>query len=229
MKKIILIIDPFQKEPATDALNTLSELSSRLISEKRLINTYLEFYFPLQGKKSLSEYLRKIQKENKSLLCVISLGSYTNITDKAEWVENLGIELKKYIIEQYIPFLGICFSHQLLCHIYNSNINFILNRDLLPEKKFNEFRKIDIIHPTLSKILNGKKSFISMAKHEQEVTEISHESLEIICSSSACKVEGVMHKIYPAFSFQSHPEEFHESGDGFYLLESFLRFFLEKT
>lgn len=222
MKNTILVIDPFLKEPAEFALNTLSRLLRVVHIENKISSSHLEFFFPLSGKKSLRSFFNNSELYN-DLIGVISLGSYANITDDLEWVNELRSDLKELIIEKSIPFLGICFSHQLMAHIYNLKIDFVEGRDSLPNQKYNEFREITITHPRLKTIITYDK-FISMAKHEQEVKNcFSH--LEITCSSKNCSIEGLVHKEYPAFSFQSHPEDFHESKDGWKLLKSFLLFF----
>jgi GMP synthase-like glutamine amidotransferase len=222
MKNTILVIDPFLKEPAEFALSTLSRLLRVVHIENKISSSHIEFFFTLSGKKSLRTFLNNSELYN-DLIGVISLGSYANITDDLEWVNELGLDLKELIIEKSIPFLGICFSHQLMAHIYNLKIDFVEERDTLPNKKYNEFREITINHPRLKSIFTNN-TFISMAKHEQEVKNcFSH--LEITCSSKNCSIEGLVHKEYPAFSFQSHPEEFHESEDGWKLLKSFLLFF----
>ena len=222
MKNTILVIDPFLKEPAEFALNTLSRLLRVVHIENKISSSHLEFFFPLSGKKSLRSFLNNSELY-KDLIGVISLGSYANITDDLEWVNELGGDLKELIIEKSIPFLGICFSHQLMAHIYNLKIDFVEGRDSLPNQKYNEFREITITHPRLKTIITYDK-FISMAKHEQEVKNC-FSPLEITCSSVNCSIEGLVHKEYPAFSFQSHPEDFHESEDGWKLLKSFLLFF----
>jgi GMP synthase-like glutamine amidotransferase len=222
MKNTILVIDPFLKEPAEFALNTLSRLLRVVHIENKISSSHLEFFFPLSGKKSLRTFLNNSELY-KDLIGVISLGSYANITDDLEWVNELGLDLKELIIEKSIPFLGICFSHQLMAHIYNLKIDFVEGRDTLPNQKYNEFREISITHPRLKSIITNN-TFISMAKHEQEVKNC-FSPLEITCSSGNCSIEGLVHKEYPAFSFQSHPEEFHESEDGWKLLKSFLLFF----
>lgn len=222
MKNTILVIDPFLKEPAEFALNTLSRLLRVVHIENKISSSHLEFFFPLSGKKSLRSFFNNSELYN-DLIGVISLGSYANITDDLEWVNELGLDLKELIIEKSIPFLGICFSHQLMAHIYNLKIDFVEGRETLPNQKYNEFREITITHPRLKTIITYDK-FISMAKHEQEVKNC-FSPLEITCSSGNCSIEGLVHKEYPAFSFQSHPEDFHESKDGWKLLKSFLLFF----
>ena len=222
MKNTILVIDPFLKEPAEFAINALSKLLSVVQTENNLHSSHLEFFFPLSGKKSLRNFLSNSELYN-NLIGVISLGSYANITDNLEWVSTLGLDLKELVIEKGIPFLGICFSHQLMAHMYNLEIDYVAGRDTLPDKKYNEFREISIIHPRLESIFPYIK-FISMAKHEQEVKNCI-SPLEITCSSDNCSIEGLVHRECPAFSFQSHPEEFHSSEDGWNLLKSFLVFF----
>ena len=80
----------------------------------------------------------------------------------------------------------------------------------------------------LKSILGEANSFISHAKHEQEVKNIP-EDLELTCTSEHCEIEGLAHKVYPAFSFQTHPEDFHESREGWNLISRFIGFFITET
>lgn len=226
-KNIFLIIDPFLKQPASQALNTISALHTRLLSEKPRLVSHLEFFFPLYSDIEFSELIERIDKEKKKIFGVISLGSYVNVTEGLEWVDKFGMELRTKIIEQSIPFLGICFSHQLLAYIYESDVGYLDELSNAPNNKWDEFREINVVHDKLRMILNGKNSFISKSRHEQEVKGYDQDVFDLICTSPQCYVEGLMHKKYPAFSLQSHPEEWHESGDGMEVLYSFMKYFLE--
>ena len=127
-----------------------------------------------------------------------------------------------------IPFLGICFSHQLFAWIYGARVDFVEERENLPEKKYNEFRKIKVLDSKLKSIIDTNE-FISKAKHEQEVKNIPNEHLELTITSEHCKIEGLTHKIYPAFSIQTHPEEFHESKQGWIFMKKFIGYFISNS
>ena len=225
MNSTLLIIDPFQKEPARNAINVLSMLSNEVQNELNRESIILEFYFPLSGKYSLRSFLNHRPFGEKKYMGVISLGSYANITENLEWVQELGKDIRECIIEKQIPFLGICFSHQLLAHIYGCDVQYVEDRESLPGKKYEEFRNIEICSERLREILPNQSSFISMAKHEQEVKNINKSIFEITCRSVKCEIEGLSHKFYPVFSFQSHLEESHESKDGWVLIKNFIKYF----
>ncbi len=225
MNSTLLIIDPYQKEPAGYAINTLSKLLCDVQNELKRETIILEIFFPISGKYSLKTFMNHSSFEEKKYIGVISLGSYVNITENLDWVQELGEDIKEYIIEKGIPFLGICFSHQLLAHIYGCGVQYVENRDSLPGKKYEEFRRIEICNQKLREIIPNQNSFISMAKHEQEVKNINKSVLEITCKSEKCEVEGLSHKFYPVFSFQSHLEEPHESKDGWALIKNFIKYF----
>lgn len=225
MNSTLLIIDPYQKEPARSAINTLSKLVSEVQKELRWETIILEFFFPLSGKYSLKTFMNHSSLEEKKYIGVISLGSYANITEKLDWVQELGKDIKECIIEKRIPFLGICFSHQLLAHIYGCGVQYVENRDSLPGRKYEEYRNIEICNERLREFLPNQTNFISMAKHEQEVKNINKSIFEITCRSKKCEVEGLSHKFYPVFSFQSHLEEPHESKDGWLLIKNFIKYF----
>jgi GMP synthase-like glutamine amidotransferase len=227
-KNIFLIIDPFLKYPAREALNTISYLYTKFIFELKTNPFYLEYFFPLHSELNLAQVLEEYENQNTKILGVISFGSYANITQQLEVVNKLGIDLKEKIIEKSIPFLGICFSHQLLAHIYGAKVDFI-DSSTNPPKRWEEFRKIFVVHDKIKQILQGSSSFISMASHEQEVKEFNTEIFELTCTSPQCKIEGLMHKYYPAFSFQSHPEYWHESKEGWEVLYKFMKYFYDRN
>ncbi|MBK6605285.1 MAG: gamma-glutamyl-gamma-aminobutyrate hydrolase family protein [Leptospiraceae bacterium] len=221
---ILLIIDPFLREPANDGINVISELLAEIQKEK-YFEVYTEVFFPSHSRETLRQYLESVTKRGKRVIGVISLGSYANVTDSLEWVNMFGRDLKECVIEKGIPFLGICFSHQLFGWLYGANVDYVANRENLPEKKYNEFRKVTVLNERLKSILGEANSFISHAKHEQEVKNIP-EDIELTCTSEHCEIEGLAHKVYPAFSFQTHPEDFHESREGWNLISRFIGFFI---
>lgn len=223
MSRVLLIIDPFLKEPAFQAINLISKIHNEVI-EKLKIDSRIELFFPSHSSKSLSDYISQIDVKDR-LIGVISLGSYANVGDNLDWVNEYGKDLKDKIIEKGIPFFGICFSHQLLAWVYGANVDYVQGRENLPDRKYNEFRQIKISHSKIEKIYKNKLTFISKAKHEQEVKSIPAE-LELGGSSINCNVEILIHKTLPAFSVQSHPEELHDSKDGYYLIQNVIEFFL---
>ncbi len=228
MQNILLIIDPFLREPSNEAINVISELHAELQRKNNSMNSYIEVFFPSHSKMTLKDYMQDTHARGKQVVGVFSLGSYANITENLEWVNLLGRDLKECIIEKNIPFLGICFSHQLFASLYGATVDFVPDRENIPGKKYNEFRKISILHPRIKLIQDNTNEFISKAKHEQEVKNIPEE-LELTCTSEHCKVEGLAHKKYPAFSIQSHPEEFHESRGGWDFVKKFISFFISET
>ncbi len=226
MSKVILVIDPFLRQPAAAAFNTISHLHCMVQKELKTVESHLELFFPLYSDRTLQEYMSRMIQDNKKVIGVISLGSYVNITDRPEWINKFGEDLKNCIIEKSIPFLGICFSHQLFGWIYGSEIDFVKDREQIPEGKYNEFRNIKVTQERLKNLLGGLDQFISKAKHEQEVKTVNSEFLEVCCTGEKCRIEGLMHKKFPAFSVQSHPEEFHESKQGLHFIKYFISFFI---
>ncbi|MBK8394410.1 MAG: gamma-glutamyl-gamma-aminobutyrate hydrolase family protein [Leptospiraceae bacterium] len=228
MQNILLIIDPFLKQPSSDGINVISKLHFEVLQESKNLNSYIEVFFPSHPDtdKTLKDYFLHLDRNNKRIIGVISLGSYANITENYDWVVEFGKDLKEHVIEKNIPFLGICFSHQLFAWIYGATIDYVENRENIPGKKYNEFREISVLHPRIKSIIGNINSFISKSKHEQEVKSIVPEFLEVTCTSKNCKIEGLIHKSYPSFSIQSHPEEFHESRDGWKFVKNFISYFI---
>lgn len=231
MKNILLVIDPFLKQPSSDGINVISNLHADVNCENQFVDSYIEVFFPSHpdGDFTLKDYFLKLEIRKKRVIGVISLGSYANITENLDWVNTFGKDLKEYVIEKNIPFLGICFSHQLFAWIYGATIDFVENRENIPGKKYNEFREISIVNPRIKSITRNMDNFISKAKHEQEVKNAPGDYLEVACTSRHCEIEGLVHKNYPAFSIQSHPEEFHIEQGGWKFIKDFISYFILKS
>jgi GMP synthase-like glutamine amidotransferase len=224
--KVLLVIDPFLKVPAVNALNTILNSFNEVQKELQVCDTSINVIYPFHNEIKISEYLNKLLINKQNIIGVISLGSFLHIENGNELLEEFSKFLKKEIIEKSIPFLGICFSHQLFAYIYESKVGYINQNANEINVKYNELRKINVIHNDLIQILNGKNSFVSKAKYEQEVKSFNQKFLELTCFSEACKIEGLKHIHYPSFSFQTHPEETIHLEDNPNVIKLFITYFL---
>lgn len=219
-----LLIDPYLKTPAESAINTILEIYSNLGRELDFPLPTIQFFFPSVSNIGLEGFLTSLSSRGMYPISVISLGSYANLTDSVEWVTKFGIDLKSNIIEKGIPFLGICFSHQLFAHVYGSGVGYLRNPPQDAEgKKFHRFRSIEILHPRLKNFYSNSQEIIGHARHEQEVYNINLNELELACTAKDSPFEGLIHRKFPALSIQSHIETFHESNTGYKFIGAFLR------
>lgn len=142
---ILLVIDPAMRAPAAEALNCIAKIFCFFSKKTAFPFSRLEFCFPCLNKDKLSEFI-----QGKNIGACISLGSHANITDQHEFVDCLAQDLNRFVFSKQIPFLGICFSHQLLAHVYGCQVNYLKNKDIVPNGKHHGFRLIEIDNPRLA-------------------------------------------------------------------------------
>ncbi len=123
-------------------------------------------------------------------------------------------KLDKRVFSLNIPILGICYGMQLICQSMESTV---------VDSKIKEFGKSKI------KILKNSSIFFGLDKklkhqvwmsHGDEVVKLS-KGLNIIASSSACKVAAIESKNKKIYGLQFHPEVIHTS-IGKKILKNFL-------
>ena len=216
MLNYFLIIDPYLKTPSKNGIHSIQVLHSIVLKDTQEISD-LQVFYPSISKVSLFHFLQKRKVSN--LLGVISLGSYAHIYENREWVTQLAKDLKAEIFTKRIPFLGICFSHQLCAHIYGETVDYADKT----QTGFDEFREIEIVHPKLQKLLPNSNKFIAKVRYKQEVKTLNSFDLEVSALSSSCKIEGLVHKKFPIFTFQSHIEEYHPTGLGWEIIQNFMK------
>lgn len=147
--KHIVVVDPAQVSPEVPAYNCIARTFGELARNHAGFSLHgLHFVVPRLSGCSLKATLREIDAAG-----VICLGSYANVTDANHWVEELKLELQECVFAPGLPFLGICFAHQLLAHAFGGRVDFIENRHVLPLRKHHAFRAAELTHPKLALLL----------------------------------------------------------------------------
>jgi len=189
MKKPLCVIDCAIKEPCYDSFNRLVE---------RFQHPFLYHRPPFQGMASLEKY-----PEAKAY---IIFGSASSVNDRFEWQ----IQLSKFIqtkLEKGIPVMGICFGHQLMADFFGSRVD-LCNPKKDPKDEKNTFvgnREIEILENGF--IFEKGEKFKVFKVHSEEVKTISDELVHV-GTSNECLHEVLIHKTYPYFGLQRHPEAY---------------------
>ena len=74
--------------------------------------TLKRVFMPISKDGNLAEWFK-----NANLTAIVCSGSKSNLTMPEEWHESL-LEFVREGIENSVPYLGICFGHQVLCKAY---------------------------------------------------------------------------------------------------------------
>ncbi len=54
---------------------------------------------------------------------VVVMGSHAMVSDREDWSERLAVWIRRLVAEQ-VPFLGICYGHQLLAHALGGEVGY---------------------------------------------------------------------------------------------------------
>jgi GMP synthase-like glutamine amidotransferase len=142
----LLIIDPAKNEPETAAYNRISMLFGDLAEEPRFSLRSVLIKCPAL---STEDPLAPVFEEH-NLAGVIGLGSTANVTDDPPWLPQLKELLTLNVFNPHRPFLGICFSHQLIADIHNAKVDFISQRHELPEGRYQVPRGKQVTSPKMA-------------------------------------------------------------------------------
>ena len=146
----ILVIDPYLNSPELAVYNQLSGRLGMLMRHPRCSLTHLIFFAPrLAAPQRLRDFV------NTDIAGVICLGSAANLTDTHPWVQTLQEDLGALLHSRGLPFLGICFSHQLLGHMFGFQVDYVDGRHNLPFGKYRNPRRVQVVHPKLRLLLSA--------------------------------------------------------------------------
>ncbi len=144
-RKQILIVDPCLIQPEVDAYNLLNRMVFDLSRSEKSSLSALQFCLPNLGKHRICDVADKMDVAG-----IIALGSYANVADSHSWIKEMRSDLAPFLFEKKTPFLGICFSHQLLADMFGNDVSFLRNRAFVPEGKYTGFRNSKIVHPKIA-------------------------------------------------------------------------------
>ena len=114
-----------------------------------------------------------------------------------------------------IPILGVCLGHQSICEAFGATVSYA--KQLMHGKQ--SMVKLDTECP----IFRGMKSEIPAARYHSlaAVRETMPDCLKITAETEDGEIMAVMHRTYPIYGVQFHPESI-LTPDGAYILENFI-------
>lgn len=145
-KDDILIIDPAANEPETLAYNRILMLFGELAEHPEFSLRSVVIKCPALSK---DDPLETAFDEHK-FAGVFGLGSTANVTDNPPWLPGMRNLLIRNVFERNIPFLGICFSHQMLGDLHSAKVDFIDNRHELPTRRYQVPRGKQVTSPKMA-------------------------------------------------------------------------------
>ncbi|MFC1744712.1 type 1 glutamine amidotransferase [Candidatus Riflebacteria bacterium] len=184
---MILVIDPGGNYPEISCFNKLAGFSS----------VPLLYAIPALFPFDFTPF-----KENENLKGIILLGAGFTVDSDINWLTALRQFLEESI-EKEIPFLGICFGHQLLAHIFGIGVKFI--KPIAENYKKRGIEKISICMEGQT-IFNGlEKEFYAVASHREEVDDLNDNFL-LLASAPYSKNQVIKLKGKECYGFQTHIE-----------------------
>ncbi len=130
---------------------------------------------------------------------VIASGSATSVNEDAPWVE-AEMALIRQTVDAGIPFLGVCYGHQLLARALGG-------KPFVRQAARAEFGWTRILVDETAPLLTGlPREFYSFSSHFDEIAQLPPGLKRLArsedCSIQACQLEGK-----PIFGIQFHPEK----------------------
>jgi GMP synthase-like glutamine amidotransferase len=130
---------------------------------------------------------------------IVLMGSATSVYDEPPWMHPLADWLRPVLAGQReLPFLGICFGHQLVAHLAGAPVGFLTtNRD----------KRVGVEWSTLSggRLLPGEQRLKVVVSHREVVADVPPGYARTACRDGV-RVDGLEHERLPIFTFQFHPE-----------------------
>ena len=114
-----------------------------------------------------------------------------------------------------IPTLGVCLGHQAICEVYGGTI--------AHAKELMHGKQSEVELDTESQIFSGMNKKIKAARYHSlaAVKETIPETLKVTAKTKDGEVMAVMHREYPIYGVQFHPESI-LTPDGKIILSNFL-------
>jgi GMP synthase-like glutamine amidotransferase len=142
----ILIVDPAKNEPETVAYNRISMLFGELAEHPEFSLRSIIIKCPAL---STEDPLLTAFQEHQ-FAGVFGLGSTANVTENPPWLPEMKSLLVQNVFARNLPFLGICFSHQMLADMHDARVDFIDNRHELPTRRYQVPRGKQVTSPKMA-------------------------------------------------------------------------------
>lgn len=114
-----------------------------------------------------------------------------------------------------IPLLGVCLGHQSICEAFGATVSYA--------KKLMHGKKSEITLDTDCPIFKGMKPVIPAARYHSlaAVRKTMPECLKVTAETADGEIMAVMHRDYPIYGVQFHPESI-LTPDGAEILKRFI-------
>jgi anthranilate synthase component 2 len=115
-----------------------------------------------------------------------------------------------------IPLLGVCLGHQAICEAFGATVSYA--RELMHGKQS------DIQIDTNCKLFKGLPDVIPAARYHSlaAIRETIPDCLQITAETTDGEIMAVMHREYPIYGVQFHPESI-LTPDGYKILKNFIQ------
>jgi len=127
---------------------------------------------------------------------IVVSGSRASPEAGLAWIFQLK-EFIREVLARSIPYLGICFGHQILASILGGSVKF----SSLPQIGWTS------ITTKPCRLFEGvPETFVSFSHHFEEVSELPSDT-QVLAYSRHCGLEAIQWKELPVYGIQFHPEK----------------------
>ena len=114
-----------------------------------------------------------------------------------------------------VPFLGICFGHQLIGAAYGTEV-----KDL--GQTIRAFKEVNLIDR--DPIFDGLPSTIRVSESHRQALANVPDGFRLIAESPTSRIEAIVHKTSPIYGVQFHPERSDQKNPhGRMIIQNFMR------
>ena len=136
---------------------------------------------------------------------ILVSGSKTSASESAPWIDQL-LEFIRRAADFKIPFLGVCFGHQMLARAFGGVGS-------VRKAKSPEFGWVEIQTEATSPLMAGLPvRFHSFAAHFDEVGELP-SGFKVLARSEVCAIQACQLSDLPIYGIQFHPEKTWETAE----------------
>lgn len=140
----VVVIDPGVQSPSVETYNLVSRLAHEVAASAEASFSCVQICAPILSGGTLAEIASR-----GPIGAVISLGSHAHVTEASSWADALRADLKRWVVDAGVPFLGICYSHQLLGDLFGNPVGYLRNSHKYRFGKFYGYRSSELVSPRL--------------------------------------------------------------------------------